>query len=71
MASSWNIQYGGYTPFSNYENRENPDSESYALLKDVNAIFHVFSTFFIRISSFSAQNVFAKMHWLVLRNSAQ
>jgi len=28
-----------HTSFSSYENRKNPDSEHYALLKDVNAKF--------------------------------
>jgi len=60
-----------HKPVSSYGIREIPNSESYAVLKDVNAILHVFSTFFVRVSSSSAQNVFAKLHWLVVRKSAQ
>jgi len=60
-----------HTPFSSYGIHENPNSESYAVLKDVNAILHVFSTFFVRVSSNSAENVFAKMHWLVALKLAQ
>jgi hypothetical protein len=52
-----------HTPSSSYEIRENLDIESCALLKDLNAILHVFYKFFVKVSSNSAQNVFAKMHW--------
>jgi len=36
-----------HTPFSSYGIRENPNSEGNAVLNDVSAILHVFSTFFL------------------------